>query len=400
MEKKVKNSFCIAYLVTHPIQYQAPLLRRIARESEFDLTVFFRSGFSIKEFIDPGFGRPIKWDVNLLEGYDYEILPAFGETDKLSFWRPWNYGLWQRLKKGKFHVLWIHGYAPFFHLYAIIAAKLLGIKVLIRDEATLVSNKRGKLKKAAKRVFFFCIKLLCDGFLAIGTMNKEYYLANGVPANKIFEMLYAVDNDFFQEEARLCRPNRETLRASLGLTRGRPVILYASKLSQRKRSMDLIDAFSHIVGNLTPSPYLLFVGDGEMRSFLEKRVAKMGLGSDVIFLGFKNQRELPCYYDLCDVFVLPSFYEPWGLVINEAMNAGRAVIASDQVGSATDLIHQGVNGFVFKAGDVANLSWTITKVLSNHERCLAMGQASLDAISKWGFDEDIKGLKSALSAVV
>ena len=400
MENKAKNSVRIAYLVTHPIQYQVPLLRRIAMEPDFDLTVFFRSDFSTREFIDPDFGRSIKWDVSLLDGYDYEILPAFGGRDRLSVWRPWNHGLWQRLRKGRFRVLWIHGYAPFFHLYAMIAAKLLGIKVLIRDEATLVSKDRGMLKKIAKRAFFFWINFLCDGFLAIGTMNKEYYKANGVPANKIFEMPYAVDNDSFREKSRLCRLNRETLRASLGLASRRPVVLYTGKLSQRKGPMDLLEAFSRIVTNLTPSPYLLFAGDGEMRRVLEKRVAIMGLAGDVLFLGFKNQGELPCFYDLCHVFVLPSSYEPWGLVINEVMNASRAVIASDQVGSATDLIQPGVNGLVFKAGDVTGLSLALKEALSNRKRWRTMGQASLDIVSKWGFTEDIRGLKCAVSTVL
>lgn len=395
-----RSSVRIAYLVTHPIQYQAPLLRRIAKDPKFELTIFFRSDFSTKEFMDPDFGTQIKWDTSLLDGYHYETLPAVGPSDRFSFWQPWNYGLWKRLRKGKFQVLWIHGYAMSFHLYAMIAAKFLGIKVLIRDEPTLVSKNRGKFKKAIKRAFFSYINVLCVGFLAIGKMNKDYYLANGVPKKKVFQMPYAVDNNFFQKKARLCPPNRETLRASLGLVPGRPIVLYASKMSQRKRPMDLLNAFSHIVRNLTPNPYLLFVGDGEMRSYLEKSVTKMGLGGDVLFLGFKNQGELPCYYDLCDVFVLPSLFEPWGLVINEAMNASRAVIASDRVGSASDLIHPWRNGFVFRAGDITELASALIKVLSNPDRCRTMGHESKDIISKWGFDEDIKGLKSAVNAVL
>ena len=164
-----------------------------------------------------------------------------------------------------------------FHLYAMIAAKFLGIKVLISNEPTLVSKKRGKFKKAIKRAFFSYINLLCVGFIAIGKMNKDYYLANNVPEKKIFEMPYAVDNDFFQEKIRLCSQNREILRASLCLVPGRPIVLYASKMSQRKRHMDLLEAFSHIFKNLTPRPYLLFVGDGEMRGCLEKKGCENGL---------------------------------------------------------------------------------------------------------------------------
>jgi len=390
----------IAYLVSHPIQYQAPLLRRIAKVPEFDLTVFFRSDFSVKNFADPDFGTQIKWDTNLLGGYNFEILLALGSADRLSFWGPINYGLWKRFREGGFHVLWVHGYAPPFNLYAIIAAKLLGMKILIRDEATLVSKERGKLRKTIKRIFFKCLNMLTDGFLAIGTMNKKYYLTNGIPQTKIFDMPYTVDNDFFREQSEQCRKDRDRLRNSIGLRNGRPVILYASKLTKRKSAMDLLEAFNSVVNELPERPYLLFVGDGEMRSHLENRVQQLFLGDDVFFTGFRNQRELPCFYDLCDVFVLPSFHEPWGLVVNEAMNAGRAVIASDQVGSARDLIQHGKNGFVFEAGDIQALSRSLIETLNDPVRCRDMGFASLKIISNWGLKEDIEGLKKAVNAVL
>ncbi|MBN1548317.1 MAG: glycosyltransferase family 4 protein [Syntrophaceae bacterium] len=390
----------IAYLLSHPIQYQAPLLREIAKVPEFDLTVFFRSDFSTKNFKDPGFGTQIGWDTDLLTGYHFEFLPAFGTTDRLTFWQPFNYGLWERLRKGRIQILWVHGYATAFNLYVIIVTKLLGIKVLVRDEATLVSKHRSKLKDAIKKIFFSCLDMLVDGFLAIGTMNKQYYLANGISEKKIFDMPYAVDNVFFQKEAEHCRNKRDELRASLGLAMGRLVILFASKLIRRKRALDLLEAFNTVLNTIQPRPYLLFIGDGEMRHELENRIKQLSLEADVFMLGFKNQSELPCYYDLCDVFVLPSFHEPWGLVINEAMNAGRAVIASDQVGSAYDLIIRVKNGFMFQAGNIQDLASALTEVLSAPEQYERMGKASLELISEWSFDQDIGGLKSAVKAIL
>jgi len=400
MKKIEQPPIRIAYLVSHPIQYQAPLLREIAKVPEFDLTVFFRTDFSTRNFQDPDFGAEIQWDTDLLNGYHFEVLPAIGKTNRLTFWQPFNYGLLRRLKKGNFKVLWVHSYAPPFNLYAIIAAKLLSIKVLVRDEATPVSKHRGKLKIIIKKRFFNCLDILIDGYLAIGTMNKQYYLYNGVPEEKIFDMPYAVDNQYFKKQAEQCLNNREELRESLGLKKERPVILYASKLTQRKRALDLLEAFQYVLNIVHPKPYLLFIGDGEMRSLVEKRVQQLSLSNDVFLLGFKNQSELPCFYDLCDVFVLPSLHEPWGLVINEAMNAGRSIIASDQVGSAHDLINQGRNGFVFQAGNIQGLVQTLVETLKDPIHCRDMGLASLKIISNWGFEEDIKGLKKAISAVL
>ena len=258
-----------------------------------------------------------------------------------------------------------------------------------------MSKSRGKLKNIVKKTFFCCLDMLVRVFLVIGTMNKQYYLANGIPEKKIFFMPYAVDNDFFQKKSKSCQEKRDWLRASLGLTVDRPIILFASKLTPRKRAMDLLEAFENVLSTIKPNPYLLFIGDGEMRNDLESRIKQLSLGNDVFVLGFKNQNELPSYYDLCNVFVLPSFYEPWGLVINEAMNAGRAVIASDQVGSAYDLIRHGENGFIFKAGDIQELASALKAVLSTPECSQKMGKASLNLISQWGFGRDIAGFKCA-----
>jgi glycosyltransferase involved in cell wall biosynthesis len=82
------------------------------------------------------------------------------------------------------------------------------------------------------------------------------------------------------------------------------------------------------------------------------------------------------------------------------MNAGRAVVVSDQVGCGPDLVKPGENGYVFKTGDIANLRQSLTDILSNFEKCKAMGQKSLEIINKWGIKEDIAGLKQALAYVL
>jgi glycosyltransferase involved in cell wall biosynthesis len=385
----------LAYLVTHPIQYQAPLLRLIAKQADIDLTVFFCSDISVKSYKDSGFGRIIEWDVPLLDGYKYEFLPALGKTDSISFWHPFNYGLAKRLKSGEFDALWIHGYARWFHWVAMISGKFLGIKVLIRDEATLISTQRSWLKKIAKRAFFSLLNRLCDGFLAIGTLNKEYYRHYGIERERIFSVPYTVDNDFFQENIANFSSNKETLRSSLGLKSNKPVILYASKMTERKRAIDLLEAYIRLSPDGSePEAYLLFIGDGEMRASLEKRANELAWNS-IRFLGFQNQTDLPKYYDLCDVFVLPSFHEPWGLVVNEVMNAGKAVIASDQVGSVPDLVKNDQNGYIFQAGNIDELSQSLRDVLRN-KNFEKMGPTSLELVNNWSFREDVAGLKRAL----
>ncbi len=393
----MSRRYRVAYLVSHPIQYQAPLLRRVARDPEIELTVFFCGDHSLKRHHDKGFGRDVEWDVPLLEGYDHHFLAGFLTGGPPGFLCPLNRGLTTHLRNGGYDALWVHGYMRLYHLWSMMRARLSGLIVLNRDEAWSRSATRGPFKTAFKKLFYAGLRRVCHGWLTIGTANRDYYLASGMTADTMFAMPYAVDNDYFSRLATEAAARREELRGELGLAPGRPVILYASKFTPRKRPDDLLEAFARIAADpACRNPYLVMVGDGEQRGALQARSRQAGLEGSVVFAGFRNQSELPGFYDLCDVFVLPSMLEPWGLVVNEAMNAGRAVIVSDQVGAGADLVRDGENGLVFPAGDIAELADRLAHILSDPARTRAMGEAGRAIVSGWGFEQDVAGLKRAL----
>src|ERR1700741_4060436 len=98
MSNPVKKRVRLAYLVSHPIQYQAPLLRRIAQEPDIDLTVLFGSDFSVRGYQDQGFGVGVKWDVPLLDGYKHVFLPKLRDGQDVSFAMPLNHGIVSRLR--------------------------------------------------------------------------------------------------------------------------------------------------------------------------------------------------------------------------------------------------------------------------------------------------------------
>jgi glycosyltransferase involved in cell wall biosynthesis len=391
----------LAYLVTHPIQYQAPLLRRVAAMPGVELTVFFASDFSARAFVDPDMGQAVSWDVPLLDGYKYEVLDAWtkplapGEVP--SVWRPFSKGLGRKLVN--FDVLWVHGWNRASHWQALVAAKARGLEVLMRDEPNAQSAPRSGLKKFAKKLFFKLMNRFVDAWMPIGRLNRDYYRMNGIPERKLFDMPYAVDNAFFQAKAAEAAARREDLRASLGLEAGRPIVLFAAKLIDRKAPLDLLEAFAKIAGDpVSRRPYLLFAGDGALRAAIEERIAVQAIPGATV-LGFQSQAQLAALYDLCDLFVLPSERETWGLVVNEAMNAGRAIICSDRIGSAADLVKPGENGAIFPYGDVDALADRLQSCLSDPARLAAMGRASRAIIDRWSFNEDIKGLEAALTKV-
>jgi glycosyltransferase involved in cell wall biosynthesis len=394
----------LAYLVSHPIQYQAPLLRRIAQEPDIDLTVFFGSDFSVRDYKDEGFGVEVKWDVPLLEGYQYEFLPALRDNKTYSILSPISHGLFTRLRGRpgcpRFDLLWVHGYATLNALHGMLAAKALGIPVLLRAESWLRDRKRSGPKLAAKQAFFSGLRQLVDGVLPIGTLNQAYwqhYLGETIPMSL---MPYAVDNQYFQQRSIAARATRAALQAELSLDPSRPVILFASKLQERKNTAHLVQAYANLSPStgVEPSPYLVIVGDGEERANLEAQAAATGLSS-IRFCGFRNQSELPRFFDLASVFVLPSRHEPWGLIVNEVMNAGRPVIISDDVGSSVDLITHGVEGCIFPTGNVEALTAALRRVLATPETAATMGLNALARISKWSFEEDVAGLRQAISQV-
>ena len=403
--KRMTNKVKLAYLVSHPIQYQAPLLRRIAQEPDIELTVLFGSDFSVRGYKDEGFGGVgVKWDIPLLDGYRHEFLPVLRDDATVGIARPLNYGIFQRLRGGKgnpgFDVLWVHGYSTVNALHGMLAAKAVGIPVLIRAESWLRDRERSGPKLLAKRLFFKLLGQMVDGVLPIGTLNSEYwrhYLGDDFPQ---FLVPYAVDNEYFQRRSQEARQHREELQKELNLDPTRPVILFASKLQSRKRCADLLEAYKNLSPGpgIEPYPYLVIVGDGEERVALERQAAETGF-SGIRFCGFRNQSELPGFFDIATVFVLPSRHEPWGLIVNEVMNAGRAVIVSDDVGCQPDLISDGIEGCVFPVGDVGALTDALRRVLATPETAAEMGRLGLKRIQSWGFEEDIRSLRQAIAQV-
>ena len=299
----------------------------------------------------------------------------------------------------EFDALWLHGYWSLNSLAAMAAAKTLGIPVLQRTDGTLIDRPRSRAKRVVKRMFFSSLRRFVHAVLPVGRMNQEYWAHYLGPEFPMFLMPYAVDNSYFQSKSATAHRSREEFRRELGLGPARPVILYASKLMDRKRCIDLIDAFlgmRSIAQN--KRPYLLIAGDGSERSACEARV-RAANEPNVHFLGFQNQSQLARLFDLCDMFVLPSVHEPFGLVVNEVMNAGKAVVVSDEVGCQPDLVIDGVNGRVFPARNVAALRAVLEHLVAEPEALRQMGLRSLERINQWSFEEDIRCLRAALHHV-
>jgi glycosyltransferase involved in cell wall biosynthesis len=397
-EQRIGHRFRLAVLASHPIQYQAPLYRALAKSPEIDLMVLFCSNWGLKTYRDEGFGQELKWDIPLLDGYRSEFLPNVSPSPNLTgFWGLINPAVVRRLREGKFDAIWIHGWSRFTDWLVMLTAFALGIPVLLRGETNLLPMLP-RWKRILKRAVLTRLFKKVSGFLAIGRYNTEFYKAYGVPKEKIFHVPYAVDNVFFISKAKELLPKKIELKEKFGIPADLPVILFSGKLTAVKRPMDLLQAYAQVLKDVKCA--LIFVGNGPLRSELEAYARQLRL-ENVYFMGFQNQTELPTFYTMADVFVLPSGFEPWGLVVNEAMCFGLPVIVSDQVGAGGDLVREGINGHVFPAGDITILTNRLKQVVSNRGTRRRMGEESSGIIKKWsceeGVDQILKGMEKIKS---
>jgi glycosyltransferase involved in cell wall biosynthesis len=384
--------FRLAYVVSHPIQYQAPLLRRLAREPGLALKVFFLTDAGAQPFHDPGFDRVVKWDVPLLEGYDHQFV-ARGLPLPLGFNQPARFSWRRAFAAGGFHAVWLNGYAHVPLLRAFAAAKWLGMSVLVRGEShDGLRRVEPRWRRAAQRALFRRV----DAFLAIGSANRDFYLARGAAPERVHLAPYSVDNQYFRDGIAAAAARRAALLSELGLSPSLPIVLFASKLQPRKRCRDLLRAYETIRQDAPAQ--IVVVGDGSERTPLVEYVRSRGL-DEVRFVGFKNQSELPAYYDLCDLFVLPSDSEPWGLVVNEVMNAGKPVVVSDGVGAARDLVPHGRTGCVFPVGDIDALAGHLRALIEQPDLRRRLGANARARVAEWGLDATVAGIRSAIHAL-
>jgi glycosyltransferase involved in cell wall biosynthesis len=386
----------LAVLNSHPIQYFVPLYRRLAQEPDIDLTVYFCHHWGAESYFDSGFSEEVRWDIPLLGGYQYKFLPNLRESNhSLSgFFGLVNPSVLQELYREPPDALWVHGHNFFTYLLAIMAAKVLGISVFMRCETHLLL-KRSSIKCRLRQPIMTFFYRLFDACLPIGTRNAEFYRFHGVRDARLFSVPYTVDNHFFRQIVKQHRVNIELVKAELDVPSDKTLILFASKLTPRKRPMDLLRAY-HRLREQGISAALMFVGSGIEEKILQHYVQVYQV-PDVHFFGFRNQTELPKFYAAADVFVLPSENEPWGLVINEAMCAGLPVIAAEEIGAVADLVKHGQNGFTFRAGDIETLSLHLRAIATDSKLRAHMGETSYNMITDWDLERCVQGIRQALS---
>ena len=229
-----------------------------------------------------------------------------------------------------------------------------------------------------------------DGFLVGGQRQLAYLRTLRVSPDKVAVGYACVDNERIERLAR-------DARARCNSTLSAPYLLTVSRLVERKNTVTILRAFSAYVRGLPESAqpfHLVVAGDGPERTRLEVLAESLQITKLVHFAGeLREFEEVVRYYAFASAFVLASWFEPWGLVINEAMAAGLPVVVASQVGAAADLVEEGVNGFTFDAHSHDALAVILRRLHDEHATLPALGRASRSMIDR--FSPDVFGAGAA-----
>src|SRR5579872_794933 len=382
---------------SHPIQYGAPLFRLMAVHPKLDFQVAYCSlrGAGSAAY-DPEFGANVQWDVPLLDGYKWTHIPNRGDGAE-SFWSWRNTGLWKFIRQGKFDAVISHiSYTRATFWIAYFAARSVGIPLIFGTDASRIEPRDdSKLKLAIKKILWPAVFSLAGQVLTASSAGRDMMLSLGFPPEKVSMTLDTVDNDWWLAQANSV--DRDEARKSLGFASQEKIILFCAKLQPWKCPMDLLDAFALAA---IPEAKLVFAGDGAQRAELENEAAQRKISDKVQFLGFVNQSQLPSLYKSADLMVIPSSYEPFGLVVNESMLCGCPVIASDRVGAVRDLIAHGETGYVYPCGDTTVLAKTMRDALQDPNSLASIQTNALAKIRTWSPQASAEALVVAVEAAI
>ena len=282
------------------------------------------------------------------------------------------------------------------------------------------------------------------GFVA-GEPQRRYFASLGLPAEKIFTGYDAVDNDFFARQSAAIRSRQSEVRKHYQLPQS--YFLSLGRFVPKKNLPVLLRAYRKVLDATRDcQTHLVLVGSGEEEQRLQalcqelklaiydKTALKPGttdhgpqatdITPGVHFYGFRQIEENPVFYALADAFVLPSLWEEWGLVVNEAMASGLPVVVSETAGCVEDLLRPGwpespelpaikqsgkwasaeqcirQNGFVFDPRSDESLASALLILASNPMLRTVMGRYSRTAVDHFSCQNFAKNALLAAHAAI
>jgi len=369
--------------------YGTHFLRRLSTEmNDFLIRVIYSYEFSM--------GR---WQITMPSSVNHVILGKdeqaphqFGVASvSAGLARGWQ--LIREIKSSRPAAVMILGYGNIAHIMLIEWCSLNNIPCMVWGDSNILGDNKIGLKAWIKKLLLSHLVARCDVLLACGSLGVKYFQKYGAIRQQIFMVPNEPDYSMIENDSSSLT---DPLIVKLGLDPSRHRFIYSGRLVAVKRVDLLIDSFLQ-VAELRPNWDLVIVGSGPMESKLKRQLPNQ-MQHRVAWAGFVASFQQMCaLYRFADVLVLPSDFEPWALVVNEAVCAGLALVCSDKVGAAAELLRDRENGRLFQAGDMSSLVDALLDV-TDEENLYSYRRASGEVLSSWRKAADpVDGFRRALA---
>lgn len=372
----------IIIIQNRPTQFDVPLYAKIHQNSVFDLIVFYtKAACTDSSAIDSETAIIPQWDH--LQGLVYK---AIFEQSAFRMW-------WQILTLKPDHVV-ICGWYPRSQALLALLLRLSGVRIGVRSDNTLEHTYLCGIAGGLKRVIMSISLGLFNAWHPVGTLARAYLEKLSIVQRSVFYFPYAVDVDWFAEQAAGYLVQRLSARKKFGLAEDDYVVLGVMKWAEREDPLTLVDAILK-ASSIVPKIKLLLVGDGPLKADVEKRLVTDP--KRLIAPGYAKYSELPLYYAISDLFVHPARSEPYGVSVQEALSCGLPVIVSDKVGAAVDFLEPGRNGDFFTVGQVDDLAELLI-AYSYRQHDPTIREAALRKANEWSYQRTIEEWQRCLEA--
>lgn len=322
------------------------------------------TGHAGQTSFDPQFGSAFQWDVDLVGGYRSVVLPNWSQNPERG--GPWSRvspAVMTRLVQDEPDGVIVVGHGTVTAVLALLVSRWRRIPtILYGDYAEAARKWTAPLRRIVVR--------LASVGGAISDRNAGLYEDAAFHPSEIVRIPFGVDNAQFSG-----------IREKVSGKCGRPIVIVPAKLVPWKGHEVAFQAMSRLRPD--ERPLLAIAGSGPLEKELRARAQTLGIEADLRWDGMLNYSEMPQAYADASAALLPSYREAWGLVLNEAMAGGRAVIVSDACGAARELVCDGVNGRLFPCGDANALAGILSSVRLNPEVWHQMGNTAARTIEKF-----------------
>ena len=280
-------------------------------------------------------------------------------------------------------------------LFINFICRIRGAKIIMMNESHADTERASGFKRWIKTQ----IVKRFHAALVGGQPHQRHFENLGMPKESIFHGYDAIDVDFFAQQADKVTQDLNGNRAEKSLPDR--YFLSLSRMVEKKNLPRLVEAYSNLDTNGTnPVPHLVFVGSGPLEDEVKETVAKLDLPrydheanepspaidnqtKGVHFYGFRQIDENPTFFTLADAFIMPSLWEEWGLVVNEALACSTPVIVAANAGCAEDLVLDGQTGYKIDPHNTASLTHAMHKIADSESSRNTMGKAGRELVQQF-----------------